>query len=222
MNVVIVGGGKKMDFLVRSLLKKKYKITIINESEKKCKYLAHEYDVQVILGNATKTFILEDADVINADLIIALTPKDADNLIICQLAKKQFGVKRVFATVTNPNNVAIFKKLGVDAVINAAYTMAGMIEHMASFDEVVQSLSIEDGKIELIEISISSEHSICGKELLNVNLPNDTIIGCIIRKEKAFVPNGNTTVECGDKLAILTSSDLKDEILNAIVGSLKK
>lgn len=219
MNVVIVGGGKKMEFLVRSLLNKKYNITIINQSEKKCKYFVHEYDVQVIKGNGSKPFVLEDAEITKADLVIALTPKDADNLIICQVAKKQFGVKRVFATVNNPSNVSVFKQLGVDTVINAAYTMANMIEQMASVNEIVQSVSIEDGKVQLIEVSISSNHKICGKKLLDINFPNNAIVGCIVRNENAFVPNGDTIVESGDKLAVLTSEDIKDEILNVLVGS---
>lgn len=222
MNVVIVGGGKKMDFLVRALLTKNYKVTIINESERECKYLAHEHDVQVIQGDGSKPFVLEDANIANADLMIALTPEDADNLIICQLAKRQFMVKRVSATVNNPRNVPVFKKLGIDTVISATYTMANLIEQMASIHEIVNSFSIEDGKIHLLEISIFPEHNICGKQLSDIDFPQNTIVGSIIRNGNIFIPNARSEIRAGDKLAVLTSSDMKDEIIRVLVGSSKK
>lgn len=222
MHVVIVGGGKKMDFLVQALLKKKYKITIINESKQECKHIAHEHNVQVIRGDGSKPFVLDDAGIERADLMIALTPKDSDNLIICQLAQKQFGVKRVFAIVNNPRNVSVFYKLGIDKVFSATHTMASMIEQMASVHEIIHTISIEDEKIKLIEISIAPEHSVCGKQLSEIEFPENSIVGFILRNETVFTPNGHSEIHPGDKLIILTSAATQDEIVNVVLGSLKK
>lgn len=136
MNIVMVGGRKKIDFLAQSLLAKGHNITMIHDDECYCKFLARTHDAPVICGDGTKPYLLEDANIEGADIVIALTPKDADNLVICQLARKVYGVKRVFATVSNPKNVEVFKKLGINTVISATYIVAGIIEQMASINEV--------------------------------------------------------------------------------------
>lgn len=219
MNFVIVGGGKKVDFLVRSLLAKKNKITLINENERECKRLVHEHDIPTIFGDGSKPFILEDAGIKKADLLIALTPKDEDNLVICQLAKNQFQVGRVFAIVNNPKNVTVFKKLGVDTVVSGTYTLASIIEQMASMDEIVNSISIEDGKIQLIELHIMKGHRICGKQLSDIDFPENAIVGCIIRNNNVFIPNGRSEIYADDKLTILASAEVQEKAVSVLIGS---
>jgi len=111
MNIVMVGGRKKIDFLAKSLLAKKHNVTLIHDNENYCKYLSRTHDAPVICGDGSKSYILEDANIHGADIVIALTPKDADNLVICQLVKKVYGVKRVFATVSTPKTWRCSKNL---------------------------------------------------------------------------------------------------------------
>lgn len=159
MNILIVGGWKKADFLLNSLLSKKHKVTVIHDNYEYCKILSRKYDAPIICGDGSKQYILEEAKIYNADIIIAMTPKDADNLVICQLAKNVYGIKRTFATVANPKNVEVFKKLGVDTVVSATYIMAGIIEQIATVEEISNFIPLEGGKIVLMEIIIKKRIS---------------------------------------------------------------
>ncbi|MFO7929087.1 MAG: TrkA family potassium uptake protein, partial [Candidatus Humimicrobiaceae bacterium] len=118
MNIIIVGGGKKIHFLTKSFISKGHNVTVINDDREFCRKLAKRYSAKIVNGNGTKPYILEDAEVTAADLVITLTPKDQDNLVICQLASKLFGVEKTLALVNDPENIEVFDKLGVDTTIS--------------------------------------------------------------------------------------------------------
>lgn len=122
MKIVVAGGRSKADFLIGSLLEKKHEVTVINDEEAYCRYLSEKYNIPVVVGNPCKRYVLEEAEIDHADILIALRPGDPDNLAICQTAKKIFHVERAVATVSNPRNVSVFKKLGVNTAISAMYT----------------------------------------------------------------------------------------------------
>ena len=218
MNIVMVGGRKKIDFLAKSLLAKKHNVTLIHDNENYCKYLSRTHDAPVICGDGSKSYILEDANIQGADIVIALTPKDADNLVICQLAKKVYGVKRVFATVSNPKNVEVFKKLGINSAISSTYIMAGIIEQMAAIDEIYDFMPIEQGQIVMMEIVVRNNYPVCGKTLAEIDIPEQAIIGCIIRGVSSIIPKGKTTIQADDKLIILSPPQVQREMVKLIVG----
>lgn len=218
MKIAIVGGGKKVDFLAKSLLNKGHQLTIINDSESDCKCFARTHDARVVCGDGSKPFILEDAGVSGYDLMIALTPKDADNLVICQLAKKSFGIKRAFSVVSNPVNVDVFKMLGINTVVSATYILAMTIEQMAFVDQLSNYLPLENGKVQLLEIYVQKEYGISGKQISELDFPQDAIIGCIIRGGNMIIPNGRTEIRSDDKLIILTNSESQSKVLDSLVG----
>lgn len=216
VKIFIVGGGKEVDFLVQSLLHKKNKIVVINNREAECLAISHAHNVQVLCGDATKCFILEDAGIKEGDLIIALVKKDFDNFVICQLAKKVFGVKRTFSIVSNPKNVDVFKKLGITTVVSSTYILASVIEQMAAVSEVINYLPIGEGKLELIEISLSNFHKICAKKLADISFPANCIVGCVIRNGNVIIPHGGTILQSGDKLTILASVESREDVVKAL------
>lgn len=218
MNIVLVGGRRKIDFLAKSLLAKKHKITLIHDDEKFCKYLARTHDAPVICGDGSKPYILEDANIQGADIVIALTQKDADNLVICQLAKRVHGVKRAFATVNNPKNVEVFKRLGINTAISSTYIVAGIIEQMAAIDEVCNLMPLEQGIVVMMEIVVRGNYPICGKPLAEIGIPEQAIIGCIIRGVNSIVPKGKTRIQADDKLIILSPPQVQREMIKLIVG----
>lgn len=218
MNIVMIGGRRKVDFLAKSLISKKHHITIIHDDENYCKFLSRTHDATVICGDGSKPYILEDANIQEADIVIALTPKDADNLVICQLAKKVYGVKRAFTTVSNPKNVEVFKKLGIHSVISATYIVAGIIEQMAAINEIENFISFEQGKIVMMEIIVRENYPVCGKTLAEIGIPEQGIIGCILRDVNSIIPRGNTTIQAEDKLIILSPPHIQREIIKLIVG----
>ncbi|MEG1583558.1 MAG: NAD-binding protein [Anaerovorax sp.] len=138
MNIVIAGGKSKADFLIEALLKKKHKLIVLNSDEDYCEYLTQTHKIPIFFGEPTKIYNLEDAGVRGADIIIALMPRDSDNLAICQAGKRLFDVKRAVAIVTNPMNVEIFKKLGVNTAISATYYLANVVAEASTADNFLK------------------------------------------------------------------------------------
>lgn len=218
MNIVLVGGRKKVDFLAKSLLLKGHSITIIHDDENYCKFLSRTHDAPVVCGDGSKPYILEDANIQGADIMIALTPKDADNLVICLLAKRVYGVKRAFATASNPKNVEVLKKLGINTVISATHIVAEIIEQMAAINEIANFIPLEQGKIVMMEIVVRVNSPVCEKTLSEIGFPEQAIIGCIIRGVYSIIPKGKTKIEADDKLIILSPPQIQREIIKLIVG----
>ena len=118
MKVVIVGGGKVSYYLARSIISKGYRVVVINKDEKFCKEMAMKLKALVINGDGSKLAVLAQAELMRDDILVVLTPRDHDNLIIAHLAKKMFGLERIVCLVNDPENVDIFKELGVPNVVN--------------------------------------------------------------------------------------------------------
>lgn len=128
MKVGIAGGREEAYYLIGLLMKDKHKLVVINDDRTYCEHLAAEYDkVSVVYGNPGSEEVLSDAGIKGADVMIALSGKDADNLEICQLAKQMFSVKKTVCMVKNPGNVKIFKELGIDQVISPVHILAQYI-----------------------------------------------------------------------------------------------
>ncbi|MBC5997424.1 TrkA family potassium uptake protein [Romboutsia ilealis] len=216
MNIIIIGGRKKAEFLLKSLLDKKYTTSIINKDYEYCNELSEKYECSIIHGDGGKRYILEDAGIQHADVVIAMTSKDATNLVICQLAKKIYNVKKSFATVTNPKNVDVFKNLGIDGAISATYIVSDIIEQMATINDIYKFMPIENGKVNILEVIVNEESSLCNKYIKDINLPTKSIIGCIIRGLNSIIPNGNTKINSDDKLIILYDVTVHNDMIREL------
>lgn len=128
MHILIAGGRSRTDYLVESLLANGNDVVVVNSDRAWCERLSSRHNVPVICGDATKRYVLDDADVEGFDIVIALTNSDADNLVICQMAQHYFGIERQVCTVYDPRNISLFKKLGISSVISATYLVAKLIE----------------------------------------------------------------------------------------------
>ena len=127
MRVVIVGGRSRADYLMGALAETVDTVVAINDDRRFCEYLSSRHDGTVIWGNGMKLAVLEEAGIAGFDAIVALTGLDADNLAICQVAKKFLGIRIQLCIVSNPENTAIFRQLGVTAAISATATLAQAI-----------------------------------------------------------------------------------------------
>ncbi|MFT9494623.1 potassium channel family protein [Anaerosolibacter sp.] len=218
MNIIIIGGGKQVYFLTKSFISKGYSVTIINKDEEYCKKLARTHRASVVYGDGTKPYILEDAGAAYAEMVIALTNDDPDNLVICQIAEKMFKVRKTFAMVNDPKNIDIFKSLGVSNVISSADIISSFIEQKISIDDIMNLFPIEEGKVAAMEVEMNVTFPIIGKMLKEVSLPKDCIVGCIIRGDGAVIPRGDTVVAENDKLIILCLPAVQSEALKIIRG----
>lgn len=217
MRIVIVGGYNKADFLIDSLLKKNHKLVVVNEDKDYSEYLSMKYDISVVCGDPCKQYLLEEAEIDDFDILISLMEKDQDNFAICQTAKKIYNIKKVVCIVTDPKNVDIFKKLGLDTVISATYSISKLIEQASTIESLMNTLALENEKIIMSEILIDKNYLSVGKKLAEIVFPENAIISCILRNNSMIVPNGNTVIEFGDKLFIISTPENQKEALNSII-----
>lgn len=215
---VLIGSYQKALALSQSLQKKGFRITIINDDHQSCVELAECDGVTVIYGDATRPYTLEDAEVRGADVAIALTRRDDDNLVICELCKKIFGVKKTISLVNDPKKISFFYSMGVDSVVCSITTVTNVIEQHAFVDEISSIVSIGEGRVNVTQVRITPKARSVGKKISQLGLPKQVIIGCILRGQKNIIPQGGTSIRAGD-LLVLISADSQDTVaLQHLIG----
>ncbi len=203
MNILIVGGGEMAYFLSRSFISKGYVVTVINRHADECTQLARKLRATVVHGDGSSPKILEEAGAYLTDAMLAVTSQDQKNLVICQIARMKFNVPQTIALVNDPENEAVFRKLGIQA-ISTTRILSNLIEQKTGFDEIINLIPIEEGKINVTEVALTDDSPILGKSMSELALPDNALIACIIRDNLAIVPRGNTRLERHDKLIVMT------------------
>ncbi|PKM68564.1 MAG: potassium transporter TrkA [Firmicutes bacterium HGW-Firmicutes-2] len=217
---VLIGSFNRARALAKSLNSKGYHVTIIYNNYEKCKILAEIEEVTVIYGEETKPFVLEDANIKDADIAIALTSKDEDNLIICELCKKKFNVKKTISVLNDPLKTDFFYKMGVDSVICEVNAITNIIEQQAIYEGIVTMIPTGEGRISIVEVPILIGSPAVGKKLWEINLPKDVIIGCIIRGEESKIPRGDTRILSGDKLILISANKQEIYAIKELTGQI--
>lgn len=207
MNILIVGGHAKANFLTKSLKESGHNVTIVNKDKEWCKIMAHSHGIVGVYGDGTKPFVLKDAGAIEMDTVIALCNKDSSNLVICEVAKKQFKVKNTFAVVNDPKNIRIFKKLGVDKVISSTEILSDMIEFEAVIDNLINYLPMENEKIILSEFYVDVRSKVADMKIKDIDLPPEAIIAYIIRDDEMVIcAKSDCELKVSDKVIVLSRS----------------
>ena len=124
----LIGGDQKAQALSASLTAAGYKVTIINKDHATCRVLNELCDATVIHGDGSRPYVLDDAHAHDAELAIALTRSDEDNLVILELCKKMFRVRRTIALVNDPRLIDFFREMGVDSIVSPVLTITRLIE----------------------------------------------------------------------------------------------
>lgn len=219
MHIVIAGGYEQTDFLIENLKQNGHQLTVINENKEYCEKLAAHHNMSIFYGVPTRYYVLREAEVDGADVLVALSEYDENNLTVCQFAKKCFHIEHTVCTVRNPKNVALFQKLGVDHVLSSTHMVAKFLTEAATIKDLVETLPLEDNKVNLFSVVLKGEEQCIGKTLMKIELPSNTIVGCLIRKNGTMVvPSGNDTLERGDKLYLLTAPGQQESVLRALRG----
>lgn len=219
-HVLLIGGFHKALSLADSLIKKGYRVTAINTDYQKCLILAEIESLTVINGDGTKPFVLEDANVQDADIAIALTQHDDDNLVICELCKKKFNIKKTVALINDPKKTDFFYKMGIDSVVCAVNAITNIIEQQAFLEGIATLLPVGEARINIAEVPISETAPVVGKKLWEINLPEEVIIGCILRGEKSMIPRGDTRILAGDMLILISSAKQEMVAIKELTGQI--
>ena len=220
MYILIAGGGKVGANLARTLLKDgKHEVTLIEQRRDRFERLEHEFEHQVLLGDATEIYVLERAGIARPpDLVAALTGDDEDNLIICQLSREKYGVEKVIARVNDPRNQAHFDLLGIAPTVSATRGLMALIEHEVPEHDLVHLLELRKENLEIVEVEIKNGSAAAGKRVEDLHLPHTARLISVVREGRAEIAVGSTELLAGDQvLAILepgSEDDLKSVLLS--------
>src|ERR1017187_7622198 len=165
MYAIIVGAGKVGRNLARELIDKDHEVTLIESSRPRYLAIEEELEHSVQYGDATELWVLERAGIQRADLVIAVTGDDEDNIVICQVAKEKYGVQRIVARVNNPRNLQHFKLLGIQPAVSATDLILRLIEHEVPEYGLVQLLALEEEHLEIIELEVGEHSEAAGRKV---------------------------------------------------------
>ncbi len=219
MYIIVVGGGRLGYYLTKALLDEGHEILIIEKEAAICEAINSELGSVCLHGDGCETTTLAEAGTGRADMIVAVTGDDEDNLVACQVAKYKFKVPRTIARVRNPKNETTFKKLGVDVAVSTTSIILEHIEHEVPSHPLMHLLAIEDKGLEVVEIKIPPNSTTVGKQIRQLSLPPESILSLIIRKErKPIVPTPSTTISADDQIIAVTHPESEDALRKALIG----
>ncbi len=220
MYIIIVGAGKVGYFLAKRLCISKHTVSIIEKDKTVCEEIAKQLEALVIHGDGCDPHILEEAGAKRADVVAAVTGDDEDNLIICQLAKELFNVRRTVGRINNPDNEHAFFELGIDVPIDSTKIIAKIIEEEVSFSDFVNLMSFKRGKLSIVRVDLPKDSPVINKQVQDIQLPADSVLVSIVRAEEVIVPKGNTVLKDGDDIIAITAIGNEPQLLHLLVGKL--
>lgn len=205
MYVIIVGGGKVGCYLGEDLLRRGHEVTLVEKDRARCERMMERTSAVAVWGDGCDPLILEEAGAKRADVVIADTGHDEDNLTICQVAKQLFGVKRTIARVNNPKNEDALLRLGVDSIINSTELVAHIIEAELSTSDIVPLIELRRAAQELVKVTVLEKAPAAGKAVRDLAIPRDCLLVAVIRNEELLVPHGTTILRAGDSVLAIAS-----------------
>jgi trk system potassium uptake protein TrkA len=220
MYIIIVGAGKVGYFLAKRLCQNKHGVSIVEKDKTTCEEIAKELEVLVIRGDGCDPQILEQAGAARADVVAAVTGDDEDNLIICQLAKELFRVRRTVGRVNNPYNEHTFSELGVDIPMNSTEIIAKIIEEEVSFSDFVSLLSFKRGKLAIVRVDLPKDSPVIDKQVKDIQWPENSVLLSVVRQDDVIVPRGDTVLRAGDDVIALTMVGNESQLSNLLAGKL--
>ena len=208
-NVIILGGSRIGIQAALILTKLGISTKLIERDKEKCEKIAESLPhTLVINGDGTNIDLLKSEGVETTDGFVAVTGYDEDNLLVALLAK-HLGAKKVIAKVDRINYIPILEKIGVDAVVNSRMTTASAILRFIRRGKIISLTLLKEGEAEVIELIVSPHSKIINTPLKEANLPQNSIIGAIVRKNEVIIPHGDDIIQPEDKIIIFAlSSDV--------------
>lgn len=217
MYVVIAGGGRIGRYIARDMTTKGHEVTVIELLAERCEQLIADTQVLVIQGDACDVRYLDQAHTDRADVFVATTHEDDENLVACQLATIEFGVKRAISRVNTPKNVEIFAALGIEPV-SSTRLISELLENEFSVGELHRLLTLKGGRIELVEVRIPDDHALRRRprHVADLGLPRQSVLVAIFRGDETIIPSGDTQIMAGDEVVAMTSPDREDDLVRAL------
>ena len=212
MYVVVVGAGKVGWNLTRELLEKGHEVTAIESDARRYATVEEELGHAAHNGDGSELWVLERAGIERADMVVAVTGDDEDNILICQVAREKYGVERVIARCNNPRNFEHFELLGVRPVVSATDLILRLIEHEVPQYGPLHLLDLPQEQLEIIELEVADDSAAAGSEVQSLGLPEGALVISILRNGTGFVPTGESQIRAGDEVLVVLAPGLEASI----------
>jgi len=220
MYIIVIGGGKVGYYLAEALLNQGHEILVVEKDPARTQLIIDRLGSVCIRGDGCEVSTLTDAGTGRAEMFIAVTGDDEDNLVACQVAKHKFNVPRTVARINNPKNETIFKELGIDVAVSSTNIILESITEEVPTHSLTHLLDIRDKGLEVVELKIPADAKAVGKEIRELPLPPESRLFLIIPKqEKPRVPTASTVIQAEDQIIAITTPESEEALKTALRGS---
>ena len=219
MYIIIIGGGKVGFYLAKALLNEGHEVLVLEKDASRTDFIHNELGSVCIRGDGSEVITLTEVGTGRANMFIAVTGEDDDNLVACQIAKHKFNVPRTIARISNPKNETIFKKLGIDVTISSTNIILEYIEQEVPTHPLTHLLNIGDSGLEVVEVKVPPKSPTVGKKVKELSLPAGSILSLIIRpQEKPQVPTAETIIRAEDQIIAVTTPETEATLRTVLRG----
>jgi trk system potassium uptake protein TrkA len=218
MYVIVVGGGKVGYYLAKALQSAGQEVTLIEKLQRRFDLLQEEFGDVAFLGDGCEVRTLDQAGAARADLVAAVTGDDEDNLVICQMAKRKFNVKRVLARINNPKNEVTFQMLGIDETVSSTKLIYSLIEQEVEVADVIPLTALRKGQLELVEVDLTEDSPSINRRVRDLGLPAKSTLAILVRGNDSQIIQGDTVLRAGDIIVAITPSAIVQEFREVMLG----
>jgi trk system potassium uptake protein TrkA len=212
MYVLIVGAGKVGWNLARELVGRGNEVTVVESDQGRYNTVEEELEHAAHYGDGSELWVLERAGIERAEMVIAVTGDDEDNILISQVAREKYGVERVIARCNNPRNLQHFDLLGIRPTVSATDLILRLIEHEVPRYGPLHLLDLPQERLEIIEVEVQSGAAADGARVQDIGLPEGSLVISILRDGTGFVPLSDSVIEAGDEVLIVLDSGLEEKV----------
>ncbi len=206
MYVIVVGGGKVGYYLTKQLLSEGHEVLLLEKDRRRQAVLAEQMGEVVVQGDGCEVRIMSEAGFGRADVIVAVTGDDEDNLVICQMAKRKFQAPRTVARVNDPDNLVLFEKLGIDTTVSSTQIIFNLLDQQIETGEIIPLAALKNGNIEIVAITVSERSPVLGRNVRELPLPGDALIISVVRAQHALLPQGDIRFENEDTVIAMVAA----------------
>jgi trk system potassium uptake protein len=217
--VIVVGAGKVGLNLARELIDKGNELTIVENSARRYATVEEELEHRAQYGDGSELWVLERAGIERAEMVIAVTGDDEDNILICQVAREKYGVERVIARCNNPRNLQHFELLGVKPAVSATDLILRLIEHEVPRYGLLHLLDLPQERLEIIEVEVAQGSPADGAQVRDLGIPEGSLVISILRDGNGFVPLADSQVKAGDEVLLVLDTGLEDKVTERFARS---
>ena len=215
MYIIVGGGGDIGYYVTKSLFDRGHEVLLIERDAVRYQSLKEELGQSVVCGDACEARTMDEVGANRADVVIAVTGEDEDNMVICQVAKTRYKVNRTMARLNNPKHEEIFQMAGIDIIVSPTKTILSLIESELPSSRFVPLMTLKSAGLEIVEVRIPSEATVVGKTLGAVNLPRSCNLALIIRDKQFVPPTADTVLLANDDVFALVNREGEEELRRA-------